>query len=73
MLKEGRLEFGEELLRHVGWMSSLLQPRNEFLLTDHVALALGDVIVRHFEIGGIECHDRIYHGLEPVSHATSSF
>ena len=67
MLKEGRLKLGEQLLRHVSGMSPLLQPGNEFPLTGHMMLALGDVSVHHFDIGGIECHDQIYHDLDLLS------
>ena len=44
-------KIGEQLLGRFGQKAVAAKPRDQFLLTDDVPLALGDMIVDHLQIG----------------------
>jgi hypothetical protein len=56
MLEQRRLEFGEQLLGHVGRVAALPKPRDDFFLAGDMPLPLGDVIVHHPELGRRKGH-----------------
>ena len=58
MLKQGRLELREQLLRYFGRMPPAFQERDQLFLAGNMSFALGDMVVHHLEIGRAEGHDR---------------
>jgi len=57
LMKQGT-KVGEQLLGGRGGKSALSQARDQFLLTNDMPLALGDVILDHLEVGRGVSHGR---------------